>query len=102
MALNGIHACLYMYVLIYIYIYIYMYFIQIASVDSAVKRVPGGDNLVKDVQCYELFGGIALKNHAFSFLHLYKYVSIWYTCVDVYICILYIYIYVYYIYIYIW
>ena len=27
----------------------------------------GGDNLVKGVQCYELFGGIALKNHAFSF-----------------------------------
>ena len=25
------------------------------------------DNLVNDVQCYELFGGIALKNHAFSF-----------------------------------
>ena len=25
---------------------------------------------MKDVQCYELFGGIALKNHAFSF-HLY-------------------------------
>ena len=24
-------------------------------------------HLVKDVQCYELFGGIALKNHAFSF-----------------------------------
>ena len=23
--------------------------------------------IVKDVQCYELFGGIALKNHAFSF-----------------------------------
>ena len=22
---------------------------------------------VKDVQCYELYGGIALKNHAFSF-----------------------------------
>ena len=22
---------------------------------------------MKDVQCYELFGGIALKNHAFSF-----------------------------------
>ena len=22
---------------------------------------------VKDVQCYELFGGIALKNHVFSF-----------------------------------
>ena len=44
------------------------HFIRIASVDSAVKWVPGGDNLVKDVQCYELFGGIALKNHAFSFL----------------------------------
>ena len=24
-------------------------------------------DLVKDVLCYELFGGIALKNHAFSF-----------------------------------
>ena len=23
---------------------------------------------MKDVQCYELFGGIALKNHAFSFI----------------------------------
>ena len=22
------------------------------------------------VQCYELFGGIALKNHAFSFFHI--------------------------------
>ena len=22
---------------------------------------------MKDVQCYDLFGGIALKNHAFSF-----------------------------------
>ena len=43
-------------------------FIRIASVDSAVKWVPGGDNLVKSVQCYKLFGGIALKNHAFSFL----------------------------------
>ena len=29
--------------------------------------VPGGDNLMKGVQCYELFGGIALKNHTFSF-----------------------------------
>ena len=38
------------------------------SVDSAeMKWVPGGDNLVKDVQCYELFGGIALIYHAFSF-----------------------------------
>ena len=36
---------------------------------SAVKWVPGGDNLVKDVQCYELFGGIALENHAFSFFN---------------------------------
>ena len=35
------------------------------SVDSAVKRVPGGDNLLKGVQCYELFRGITLKNHAF-------------------------------------
>ena len=43
------------------------HFIRIASVDSAVKCLPGGDNLVKDVQCYELFGGIALKNHTFSF-----------------------------------
>ena len=43
-------------------------FIRIASVDSAVKWVPGGDNLVKGVQCYELFGGIAHKNHTFSFL----------------------------------
>ena len=25
------------------------------------------DNLVKGVQCYELFGGIALKIHSFSF-----------------------------------
>ena len=45
-------------------------FIRIASVDSAVKWVPGGDCLVKDVQCYELFEGIALKNHAFSFFSL--------------------------------
>ena len=42
-------------------------FIRIASVDSAVKLVPGGDNLVKGVQCYELFGGIALKIHTFSY-----------------------------------
>ena len=37
----------------------------LASVDSAVKWAPGGDNLVKGVQCYELIGGIALENHAF-------------------------------------
>ena len=41
------------------------HFICIASVDSAVKLVPGGDNLMKGVQCYELFKGIALKNHTF-------------------------------------
>ena len=34
-------------------------FIRISSVDSAVKWVPGADNLVKGVQCYELFAGIA-------------------------------------------
>ena len=51
----------------------YYYFIRIASVDSAVKRVSGGDNLVTDVQCYELFGGIALKNHAFSFHCCFDY-----------------------------
>ena len=28
---------------------------------------------MKDVQCYELFGGIALKNHAFSFLFSFSY-----------------------------
>ena len=44
------------------------HFINIASVDSAVKWIPGGNNLVRDVQCYELFGGIALKNHVFLFL----------------------------------
>ena len=27
---------------------------------------------MKDVQCYELFGGIALKNHAFSFLFIFS------------------------------
>ena len=32
-----------------------------------MKLVPGGDNIVKGVQCYELFGGIALKIHTFSF-----------------------------------
>ena len=41
------------------------HFIRVASVDSAVKLVPAGDNLVKGVQCYEIFGGIALENHAF-------------------------------------
>ena len=41
------------------------HFIRIVSVDSAVKWVPDGNNLVKNVQCYEIFGGIALKNHVF-------------------------------------
>ena len=27
---------------------------------------------MKDIQCYELFGGIALKNHAFSFVHFFQ------------------------------
>ena len=27
---------------------------------------------MKDVQCYELFGGIALKNHAFSFFFIFN------------------------------
>ena len=26
---------------------------------------------MKGVQCYELFGGIALKNHTFSFFHFH-------------------------------
>ena len=46
------------------------HFIRIASVDSDVKWVPGGDNLVKGVQCYELFGGIALKNHDLLIIYL--------------------------------
>ena len=29
---------------------------------------------MKDVQCYELFGGIALQNHAFS-CHSSKFIS---------------------------
>ena len=35
------------------------------------------DNLVKDIHCYEFFGGIALKNYVFfSFviLHIYCYI----------------------------
>ena len=27
---------------------------------------------MKDVQCYELFGGIALKNHAFAFARVFQ------------------------------
>ena len=30
-----------------------------------MNRVPGGDNLVKGVQCYELFGRIAPRNQTF-------------------------------------
>ena len=33
------------------------HFIRVASVDSAEKWVPVGDNLVKGVQCHEFFGG---------------------------------------------
>ena len=48
--------------------YYYYYLLDPHNRTAApVKWVPGGDNLVKDVQYYELFGGIALKNHAFSF-----------------------------------
>ena len=32
---------------------------------------------MKDVQCYELFGGIALKNHAFSFSFSIATVNAW-------------------------
>ena len=46
-------------------------FICIASVDSAAKCVPSGYNLLKAVQCYELFRGIALKNHTF-FTDIFK------------------------------
>ena len=28
---------------------------------------------MKDVQCYEFFGGIALKNHAFSFFSFHSF-----------------------------
>ena len=31
---------------------------------------------MKDVQCYELFGGIALKNHAFSFYYIIDWVVV--------------------------
>ena len=45
---------------------------------------------MKDVQCYELFGGIALKNHAFSyFIFIYQsaksHMCIW-ICVHVDVC----------------
>ena len=32
---------------------------------------------MKDVQCYELFEGIALKNHAFSFFFHFQYILIY-------------------------
>ena len=47
------------------------HFIRIASVDSAVKWVPGGNNLLKGAQCYELFGGIALKDHTFFIYNIF-------------------------------
>ena len=43
---------------------------------------------MKDVQCYELFGGIALKNHAFSF-------SIQYAVFRNSIRMIYVYLYIY-------
>ena len=49
------------------------HFISIGSVASALKWVPGGNNLVKVVQCYELFGGIALKNN--DFLNKYAFLQ---------------------------
>ena len=33
------------------------------------KCVSGGDNLAKGVHCYELFGGIVLKNHAYFYFY---------------------------------
>ena len=49
--------------------------ICIASFDSAVKLVPGGENLVKGVQRYELLGGIALKNHACIYIYICNYAT---------------------------
>ena len=37
------------------------------------------DNLVKGVQCYELFGGVALKNHASFFIELVLFKVILYA-----------------------
>ena len=37
---------------------------------------------MKGVQCYEIFGGIALKNHAFSF-HLEYANVIWYPNMNI-------------------
>ena len=31
---------------------------------------------MKVVQCYELFGGIALKNHTFSFFQIHKHCTV--------------------------
>ena len=41
---------------------------------------------MKGVQCYELFGGIALKNHTFSFSFLLqKLVSLVHVCCNLYL-----------------
>ena len=42
---------------------------------------------MKGVQCYELFGGIALKNHAFSFFFFFNerlidYINTSYNLID--------------------
>ena len=42
-----------------------------------MKLVPGGDNLVNDVQCYELFGGMAFRNHEFIYLFIIVLKSMW-------------------------
>ena len=38
---------------------------------------------MKDVQCYEFFGGIALKNHAFLFSFNYNH----YTYIYILVCV---------------
>ena len=38
-----------------------------------------GNNLVKGAQCYELFGGIALKNKAFLFIFVFYMILFMYV-----------------------
>ena len=67
------------------------YFLQ-SNTPYFVNHLPSGDNLEKGVQCYELFGGIALKNHTFSFFsvnHLERF-----TCHYEFRTYIYIYIYI--------
>ena len=68
-----------------LYVYIYKYVIaNVHSICITCLYIPGGDNLVKGVQCYELFGGIALKNHTF-FIFIYIYPL--YTNMSLQMCI---------------